>query len=94
MRRRPRSQSARRSSVPKLKARPAVKSNSYQERVDDVPAGRYRLHVRAEGPKPNGRGTRLIAVAEIDVKLPDMPEGRSDEPLDVGDLHPKPVAQP
>jgi hypothetical protein len=63
-------------------------------RVNDVPAGRYRLHVRAETPKPGGKGTRLAAVAEVDVKVPDMPEGRSDEPLDIGELHPKPVTQP
>jgi hypothetical protein len=63
-------------------------------RVDDVPAGRYRLHVRAETPKADGKGTRLAAVAEVDVRVPDMPDGRSDEPLDVGELQPKPVTQP
>lgn len=63
-------------------------------RVDDVPAGRYRLHVRAETPKPGGKGTRLAAAAEVEVKVPDMPEGRSDEPLDVGELRPKPVPHP
>ena len=63
-------------------------------RVHDVPAGRYRLHVRAETPKPGGKGTRLAAVAEVDVKVPDMPEGRSDEPLDVGELHSKGVSPP
>ena len=62
-------------------------------RVDDVVAGSYRMQVRAEAPGFAGQGKRQIAVAEVNVEVPDLPEGRSDEPLDIGALRPRPATR-
>ena len=52
-------------------------------RVEDVPAGRYILKLPFEGLS---RGTRegRQAFARSEVIVPEMPGGRSDEPLDIG----------
>lgn len=58
-------------------------------RVEDVPAGTYELRVTATEPPPAGsfyvRGKSMGTLRET-IKIPEMPGGRSDEPLDVGTL--------
>jgi len=58
-------------------------------RVEDVPAGTYELRVMATEPPPAGsfyvRGKSLGTLRET-IEIPQMPGGRSDEPLDVGTL--------
>jgi hypothetical protein len=54
----------------------------------DIPAGRYVLSLRLE-PKPEGQERqprRRLGVFEFEVTVPEMPGGRSDEPLDIGTL--------
>lgn len=52
---------------------------------EDMPAGDYRLTVLLRGPSAIG-GTRLFNGLDHEFTIPDMPGGRSDEPLDLGDL--------
>ena len=56
-------------------------------RVDDVPAGKYRLSVSVPQP-PSGNQNRyvLLGAAEHAFEVPAMPGGRSDEPLDLGSV--------
>ncbi|OHB75725.1 MAG: hypothetical protein A2Z25_23785 [Planctomycetes bacterium RBG_16_55_9] len=56
-------------------------------RVEDVPAGEYSLYVHAYGP-PTARTFRGERIGELNhaFSVPDMPGGRSDEPLDLGEL--------
>jgi len=58
----------------------------------DVEPGTYRLHiqfhVRAEQPSLRGSGPE--AIAQREVVVPDIPGGRSDEPLELGEVEPKP----
>lgn len=56
-------------------------------RADDIPAGEYDLSLVALAPDLNpGRSGVMepVAVAQTRFTLPEMPEGRSDEPLDLG----------
>jgi len=57
-------------------------------RAEDVQAGTYQLSIRvyeaAEGGI--GRWARLIGSVSREVVVPEMPGGRSDEPLDLGNL--------
>ncbi|WP_435019947.1 carboxypeptidase regulatory-like domain-containing protein [Tundrisphaera sp. TA3] len=58
-------------------------------RVDDVPAGDYTLSIAInEPPQGNlcGIGGELLGSATHSFSIPEMPGGRSDEPLDVGTL--------
>jgi peroxiredoxin len=57
-------------------------------RAEDVPAGSYQLFIQVQGPPAAGRGGfgETIASATRDIAVPPMPNGRSDEPLDVGTL--------
>ncbi|MFT4588487.1 MAG: protocatechuate 3,4-dioxygenase beta subunit [Limisphaerales bacterium] len=61
-------------------------------RIDDVPAGDYELHIAVTEPKNGKAGynpyAQLTAIAWLnqDVVVPEMPGGRSDEPLDLGTL--------
>jgi len=57
-------------------------------RIDDVPTGEYCLSVQAYGPPLNTRRVRgeLIGVLSRVFRVPDIPGGRSDEPLDLGAL--------
>ena len=57
-------------------------------RVQDVPAGDYTLYVYAYGPPPNTRRRRgeQIGVLSRVFTIPEMPGGRSDEPLNLGAL--------
>ncbi len=52
-------------------------------RIDDVPAGRYTLTLPFEERTAGGRGDRR-ALARVEVVVPKMPGGRSDQPLDLG----------
>jgi peroxiredoxin len=57
-------------------------------RVEDVPAGEYRLHISVyEPPAARQCGPdELIGSGIYDFEVPEMPGGRSDEPLDIGTL--------
>jgi thiol-disulfide isomerase/thioredoxin len=58
-------------------------------RVDDVPAGEYDLNIAVNEPLPGnqcGIGGDLLGSVTHKVNVPEMPGGRSDEPLDVGTL--------
>jgi len=57
-------------------------------RVEDVPAGDYCIYVYAYGPPPNSRSRwgERIGVLSRPFNIPEMPGGRSDEPLDLGQL--------
>jgi len=52
-------------------------------RSEDVPAGSDELTIRVMTP-PDSESHRLLASAAQDVVVPEMPGGRSDEPLDAG----------
>ncbi|HXI52703.1 MAG TPA: sigma-70 family RNA polymerase sigma factor [Candidatus Saccharimonadales bacterium] len=60
-------------------------------RVDDVRPGSYRMQVRADEPAPGGKGTRHAASIEVQVDVPEMAAGQSDEPIDLGLLVPEPA---
>ena len=62
-------------------------------RVDDVLPGRYRMQVRADANMPRGQSPRLAASTEIQVNVPEIFPGESDEPIDLGTLYPKPVVR-
>jgi peroxiredoxin len=53
--------------------------------IPDVPAGDYTLTIDVNGPvRPNGFRNEPIGRATFDFTVPEMPEGRSDESLDLG----------
>jgi len=56
--------------------------------VPDVPAGVYRLWVRLRKPPESTRGGVGEEIAKVShaFEVPEMPGGRSDEPLDLGTL--------
>ena len=57
-------------------------------RIEDVEAGAYDLLImvnkRPHDPHKVGLGGDLLGSARRDVTLPEMPDGRSDQPLDLG----------
>jgi len=57
-------------------------------RTEDVPTGEYCLSMQVYGPPPNTRRVRgeMIGVLSRVFTVPEMPGGRSDEPLDLGAL--------
>jgi len=57
-------------------------------RVEDVPAGEYCIYIYAYGPPPDSQSRRgeRIGVLTHPFNIPEMPGGRSDEPLDLGVL--------
>ncbi|MFC1793057.1 carboxypeptidase regulatory-like domain-containing protein [Planctomycetota bacterium] len=57
-------------------------------RIDDVPTGDYQLSVNAYEPPADPRAFRgeRIGLLSQHFKVPEMPNGRSDEPLDLGVL--------
>ncbi len=65
-------------------------------RVEDVPAGKYRLHAEVHVPGHNSPGAFRPELASIDtdIVVPEMPGGRSDVPLDLGTIELKPVKPP
>ena len=61
-------------------------------RVEDVPAGKYELHVEVRGPRQGvPRYRPEVANTTEEITVPEMPGGRSDEPLDVGTIELKPA---
>jgi protocatechuate 3,4-dioxygenase beta subunit len=62
-------------------------------RVEDVPAGAYRFGVTAtsnDRPDPRFGGGTIIGSARAEFTVPELPGGRSDEPLDLGTIEMKP----
>ena len=57
-------------------------------RAEDVPAGDYCVYLTAYGPPPDSRSRwgERIGVLTHPFNIPEMSGGRSDEPLDLGDL--------
>ncbi len=57
-------------------------------RVDDVPSGDYTLDFNAYGPPPDDRTYRgeRIGLLSRSFNVPEIPGGRSDEPLELGNL--------
>ncbi|MDB5910750.1 MAG: resA 1 [Massilia sp.] len=56
-------------------------------RFEDVPAGQYTLHVNVLRAAPDDPSfLRQEAAADMEVKVADMPGGRSDEVLDAGSI--------
>jgi RNA polymerase sigma factor (sigma-70 family) len=62
-------------------------------RVEDVLPGTYELTVFVSEPRTNGVATvgQPIAYLKREFTVPEMPEGRSDEPLDLGELTLEPI---
>ena len=54
-------------------------------RIEDIPSGRRRLDVRVNAPS-HGAGGPVIARVQRDFTMPEMPGGRSNEPLDMGTI--------
>jgi beta-lactamase regulating signal transducer with metallopeptidase domain len=52
-------------------------------RIEDIPSGRHTLDVRVNAPS-HGAGGPVIGRAKRDFTLPEMPDGRSNELLDLG----------
>jgi len=63
-------------------------------RAEDVPGGAYVLNLHV-WRKPEGMAKKMTEAARIrhTVAGPDIPRGRSDEPLDLGTLSPTPIGQ-
>ena len=61
-------------------------------RVDDVLPGTYRMQVRADEPEPGGRRKRQAAAVEVRLDVPELLDGESDEPIDLGTLMPIPLS--
>jgi hypothetical protein len=66
-------------------------------RMADVEPGKYVLHARVMRPPERGAVApvlRVWAAAEVEVTVPDMPEGRNVDPLNVEDVDLKMSAPP
>lgn len=75
----------------------AVEARDGSFRVADVEPGKYVLHARVMRPPERGAVApvlRVWASAEVEVTVPEMPEGRYVEPLIVGDVDLKMSAAP
>jgi hypothetical protein len=57
-------------------------------RIDDIPAGSYHLYVNAYEPPADPRAFRGKNIASLSQHfiIPEMPNGQSDEPMDLGVL--------
>ena len=62
-------------------------------RIEDVPAGNYRLHADVREPGNGVPGTYGPELANVDTEIvvPEMPGGRSDVPLNVGTIELRPI---
>jgi peroxiredoxin len=62
-------------------------------RVEDVSAGKYKLQAEVREPGHGGPGSYGPELASIttEITVPEIPGGRSDEPLDVGTIELKPA---
>jgi RNA polymerase sigma factor (sigma-70 family) len=65
-------------------------------RIEDVPAGKYRLHAELHEPGNGVPGTYGPELASIDTEIivPEIPGDRSDVPLDLGTIELKPSRPP
>jgi RNA polymerase sigma factor (sigma-70 family) len=65
-------------------------------RIEDVPAGKYRLTAEVREPGNGVPGTYGAELASIDTEIvvPEIPGGRSDAPLDLGTIELKPSKLP
>jgi RNA polymerase sigma factor (sigma-70 family) len=65
-------------------------------RIEDVPAGKYRLHAEVHEPGDGVPGTYGPELASIDTEIivPEIPGDRSDVPLDLGTIELKPSRPP
>jgi hypothetical protein len=67
-------------------------------RIEDVEAGAYNflitVHEPPRDPFRAGLGQKVLATARLEVVVPPMPSGRSDEPLDLGAIPVTEVKQP
>jgi hypothetical protein len=65
-------------------------------RIEDVPAGRYRLRAQVHEPGNGVPGTfgPQLASIETEITVPEIPGGRSDVPLDLGTIDLKPSRPP
>lgn len=57
-------------------------------RIEDVPAGKYRLHAEVHEPGngvPGYYGPELASI-NTEIAVPEIPGGRSDMPLDLGTI--------
>jgi hypothetical protein len=64
-------------------------------RVEDVPDGKYRLqaYLNERGNGVPGTWGPGVGSGDTEITVPEMPRGRSDEPLDLGTIELKPVRQ-
>ncbi|HUK83984.1 MAG TPA: hypothetical protein VLZ12_15280 [Verrucomicrobiae bacterium] len=62
-------------------------------RVEDVPPGDYQLDIKTSELRTNGTAVVLqpISLFIHEFIVPDLPDGRSDEPLDLGELEIEPA---
>ncbi|MBI1853365.1 MAG: carboxypeptidase regulatory-like domain-containing protein [Planctomycetes bacterium] len=65
---------------------PIVSSRDGHFRIDDVPAGSYELNYWLQRKRPDGSGYDSLGELSRDVVVEDMPGGRSDDLLDLGDI--------
>ena len=70
-------------SRPAIGTTPSTSDPDGTFRIEDVPAGRYVLKLPFEGVSRSSREGRQ-AFARAEVIVPEIPGGRSDEPLDIG----------
>lgn len=66
-------------------------------RFDDVPAGDYQLFIQIKRTPPepiSGIVQPPIATARRDITVPEIPGGRSDDPLDIGVIAVEPKEKP
>jgi hypothetical protein len=63
-------------------------------RVDDVPAGTWGFEADVLRDRDHGSGVQLLCCAGWTIVVPEMPGGRSDEPLDLGTVRPLMVHAP
>lgn len=66
-------------------SRPAVPDASGRFRSEDVPAGAYKMKFSFDREEKDG-SRRTVATVQHDFQIPEIPGGRSDEPLDLGNI--------
>jgi RNA polymerase sigma factor (sigma-70 family) len=62
-------------------------------RVEEIPAGDYQLEATVSEPRTNATGIVQLPVARLrhDFTIPEIPDGHTEEPLDLADLQLEPV---